>query len=145
MDTRAPILIVEDDDLVRSFLARALVDVSDHIDACGTGAEAARAVQGIRYGTILLDGLLPDVHGVDLARQLVRLPEAASSGICFVSGSLRRAVPIRSGVSALPKPLRLRELTDAVSELLLWHEGAADSTADRLAALDCLAAALLVG
>ena len=145
VETNAPILIVEDDDLVRSFLARALAEVTDHIDACGTGAEAARAVRDIRYGAILLDGLLPDVHGVDLARRFVRLPEAASSGICFVSGSLRRAIPIRSGVSALPKPLRLRELTDAVSQLLLWHESGADSTDDRLAALDCLASDLLVG
>jgi two-component system cell cycle response regulator CpdR len=145
VDTAAPILIVEDDDLVRSFLARALTGVSDRIDACGTGAEATRAVRGTRYGAILLDGLLPDIHGVDLGRQLVRLPEAARSGICFVSGSLRRASPLRSGVSALPKPLRLRELTDAVSQLLLWHESAADSVDDRLAALDGLAADLLVG
>ena len=141
---KAPILVVEDDDLVRSFLVRALVDVSDRVDASGTGAEAFRAVRGVRYGAILLDGLLPDVHGVDLGRQLVRLPEAASSGICFVSGSLRHAVPIRSGVSALPKPLRLRELTAAALQLLLWHESAADSIDDRLAALDGLAADLLV-
>jgi len=128
VETQAPILIVEDDDLVRSFLARALVDVSDRIDVCGTAAEATRAVRGNRYGTILLDGLLPDVHGVDLGRQLVRLPPAASSGICFVSGSLRRAVPIRGGGGALHKPRRLRELTNAVAELMLWHESAADPT-----------------
>lgn len=144
METAPPILIVEDDELVRSFLARALNRVSDRIDTCGSGAEATRAVARTRYGAILLDGLLPDIHGVDLARQLVGLPQSAASGICFISGSLRRAVALRSGVSALPKPLRLRELTDTVTELLSWHGGDGDRVEDRVAALDAIAADLLV-
>lgn len=145
MKTPPPILVVEDDDLVRSFLIRALAGVSGHVDGCSTGAQAVRAVELRGYGAILLDGLLPDIHGVDLARRLLAMPNAAHSGICFVSGSLRRALPLRSGVSALPKPLRLRELTDGVQELLSWHEGAGDPPAARLEALDRLAADLLVG
>jgi DNA-binding response OmpR family regulator len=139
-----PILIVEDDELVRSFLARALADLSGEVTAVATGAEATRAVERHRFGAILLDGLLPDTHGVDLGRRLVALPNGARSGICFVSGSLRRPLPLLSGVSALPKPLRLRELTAAVDELLVWRRTAGASLVDRLAALDSLAASLLV-
>jgi DNA-binding response OmpR family regulator len=140
-----PLLIVEDDELVRSFLSRALTDVAGDVNAVATGAEAMRAVQRHRYGAILLDGLLPDTHGVDLGRRLVAGPNATHSGICFVSGSLRQALPLRSGVSALPKPLRLRELIAAVEELLVWGRTAGAAVADRLAALDSLAADLLVG
>ena len=145
METAFSILVVEDDELVRSFLARALSGVSEHVDACGSGAEALEAVDGTRYAAILLDGLLPDIHGVERGRRLIHLPQAAGAGICFVSGSLRRAAPMRSGISALPKPLRLRELTDAVTELLAWHTRHDASIADRVAALDTLAAELLVG
>ncbi len=144
MQLSPPLLIVEDDELVRSFLARALTGVAGDVNAVATGAEATRAVERYRYGAILLDGLLPDTHGVDLGRRLVALPNGARSGICFVSGSLRRPLPLRSGVSALPKPLRLRELIAAVEELLGWRLTAAAPLADRLAALDSLATHLLV-
>jgi two-component system OmpR family response regulator len=140
-----PLLIVEDDELVRSFLSRALAGLAGEVTAVATGAEATHAVERHRYGAILLDGLLPDTHGVDLGRRLVALPNGARSGICFVSGSLRRAVPLHSGVSALPKPLRLRELTAAVDELLAWGKTAGAALVDRLDALDTLAASLLVG
>ena len=145
MRNSLPLLIVEDDELVRSFLTRALADLAGDVTAVATGAEATRAVESHRYGAILLDGLLPDTHGVDLGRRLVSLPTAARSGICFVSGSLRRPVPLHSGVSALPKPLRLRELTAAVDELLMWGRTAGAALADRLEALDTLAASLPVG
>jgi DNA-binding response OmpR family regulator len=139
-----PLLIVEDDELVRSFLARALTGLAGEVTAVATGAEATRAVERHRFGAILLDGLLPDTHGVDLGRRLVALPNGARSGICFVSGSLRRPLPLHSGVSALPKPLRLRDLTAAVDELLRWGRTSGAVLADRLAALDRLAADLLV-
>jgi DNA-binding response OmpR family regulator len=141
----SPILVVEDDDLVRSFLSRALVEVAGNVDACATWAEAMRLVGRRRYGVILLDGLLPDIHGVELGKQVIAHANGVRSGICFVSGSLRRPTAMHSGVSALPKPLRLRELTDAVTELLSWHRGADGRPAQRLAMLDLLAADLLVG
>ncbi len=140
----SPILIVEDDDLVRSFLCRALTGVAGEVDACATGADAVRAVARRRFGAILLDGLLPDIHGLDLAKQLVAHPNASSSGICFVSGSLRHPLAMRDGISALPKPLRLRELLEGVDILLRWSRGAGAPAAARLAALRVLAADLLV-
>ncbi len=141
---RVPILVVEDDDLVRSFLCRALTGVAGDVDACATGGEALRAVGRRRFGAILLDGLLPDTHGIDLARTLIAQPDATTTGICFVSGSLRRPMAMRDGVSALPKPLRLRELLEAVGQLLAWSARGAADPAARVAALDALACDLLV-
>jgi DNA-binding response OmpR family regulator len=140
----SPILVVEDDDLVRSFLCRALTGVAGDVRECATGAEALRAVQRERFGAILLDGLLPDIHGLDLAKKLVIHPNAASSGICFVSGSLRHPLAMRDGVSALPKPLRLRELLEAVGLLLSWSRGPGAPPEARAAVLNTLAADLLV-
>ena len=139
-----PILVVEDDDLVRSFLCRALTGLAGDVQACATGADALRAVDGHHFGAILLDGLLPDIHGLELAKKLVAHPHATTSGICFVSGSLRYPVAMRDGVSALPKPLRLRELLDAVGHLLSWSHGGGSTTLARLDALNILSAGLLV-
>ncbi len=140
----SPILVVEDDDLVRSFLCRALTGVAGDVDACATGAEAMRAVERRRYGAVLLDGLLPDTHGLELAKKVITHHNGASSGICFVSGSLRFPLATRDGVSALPKPLRLRELLDAVALLLEWSLQAPTPPAARLQVLDTLAADLLM-
>ncbi len=140
----SPILVVEDDELVRSFLCRALAGVSGDIDACATGAEALDAVSQRSYGVILLDGLLPDTHGIDLAGRILGDPNGRRSGICFVTGSLRLSRAMRAGVTALPKPLRVSELTDAVRYLLAWHEEAPAPPAERFAAIDALRADLLV-
>ncbi len=140
----SPILVVEDDDLVRSFLCRALTGVAGDVDACATGAEALRAVDRVRFGAILLDGLLPDIHGLDLAKKLVAHTNARDTGICFISGSLRHPLAMRDGVSALPKPLRLRELLDAVGLLLAWSHGNGAPPPARLEVLNALAADLLV-
>jgi DNA-binding response OmpR family regulator len=140
----SPILVVEDDELVRSFLCRALAGVSGHVDACATGAEALDAVSRRSYGVILLDGLLPDTHGIDLAGEILSDPNGSSSGICFVSGSFRLSRAMRAGVTALPKPLRVSELTTAVRYLLAWHQEAPAPPAERLAAIDALRADLLV-
>ena len=72
----SPILVVEDDDLVRSFLCRALTGVAGDVHECATGAEALDAVDRRHFGAILLDGLLPDIHGLDLAKKLVIHPNA---------------------------------------------------------------------
>jgi DNA-binding response OmpR family regulator len=142
----SPILVVEDDDLVRTFLCRALAGLGGEVDSCGNGSDALEAVSRRRYGVVLLDGLLPDIHGVDLGRKLIGHVNGAGAGICFVSGTLRRPTAMNNGVSALPKPLRIADLTAAVTALLDWHhrqEGR--SPADRLAMLDRLGAELLVG
>ncbi len=142
---RETILVVEDDELVSTFLCRALSDIVDDVHACATGAEAMRLVERGPWSVILLDGLLPDTHGIDVARRMLGHPNAAGSGICFVSGTLRWSQPTRAGVAALPKPLRVRELTDEVRRLLAWHRGQGAPHEERAAAVDLLAAELLVG
>lgn len=145
MDSSAPVLVVEDDDLVRSFLCKALAPTFGEVDACATGAETIAAVTARPYAAILLDGLLPDVHGVELARTLVGMEQAQRSGICIVSGSLRRTMPLRHGISALPKPLRIHDLTAAVRELMDWHGTGSSTPAQRHTALDGVSQDLLVG
>lgn len=140
---RDRILVVEDDELVRSFLTHALAGDDSDVDGCATGSEALHLVARRTYSVILLDGLLPDIHGLDLARSLIR-GDGARAGICFVSGTLRQPWAMVAGVSALPKPLRVRELVDSVARLRAWHASAADPQSRRLAAVDSLAAGLLV-
>lgn len=144
VDVDPAILIVEDDELVRSFLCRALAGVAGDVDACPTGATALAAAKSRRFGLILLDGLLPDIHGIDLGRLLVAAPNSAGTAICFVSGMLRHPHAMRHGIAALPKPLRVRDLVEVSSGLLQWYASGTATPADRLATLSALASELMV-
>ena len=145
MPVSPDILVVEDDELVQSFLCRALTGVAGEVVACANGSAALDLVRARPFGVVLLDGLLPDMHGVELGKRLLDDPATAGSGICIVSGMLRHPHPVRDGIGALPKPLRVRELVATVAELVTWHgTGAALDPAARHAALDGVAVDLLV-
>lgn len=66
------ILIVDDNPTVRRYL-RAILEQQESWHVCGearTGAEALHCVADTRPDLILLDYQMPDVNGVDVARQI---------------------------------------------------------------------------
>ncbi len=138
-------LVVEDDPSVRAFLGRALAQLDYESDGVATAAEAEARVDGGRaYDVVLLDGLLPDGHGLALARRLIARQGTARTAICLLSGTVRRPSPVTAGISALGKPPRLADLLEHVEQMRRWRL-AGSSAAEREAALDALEAGLLVG
>jgi DNA-binding response OmpR family regulator len=81
VETPGGILVVEDDELVRSFLCSALA-------AARTVQGASDAKSGLRtaavspFALILVDCLLPDMHGTDLSRRL--RPENTDAGTILI-------------------------------------------------------------
>ena len=144
--TKPTVLIVEDDSLVRSFLAQALEMGGYPSEGVGSGTEGLAALQGSnRFAVLLIDGLLPDMHGADLAHRILDTPGIAQLPLCFISGALRQAPPNTAGVAALAKPVKARTLLDTVRELCSWAEGPRSSPSERRAVLDALTGAFLVG
>lgn len=147
MPNAAPrVLIVEDDEAVRGFLAKALERGGWEPVGARTGEEALRHVRddpGI--GAILIDGLLPDMHGVRVADMLLDEPAAAKLAICFVSGAIREHRAAQAGIAALSKPVRLVALLGTVEELMQWREGEGDSVEARRAVVRKLEHGFLVG
>lgn len=138
-------LIVEDDALVRSFLARVLGKLGYRADGAASAAEATALVErGAEYDIALLDGHLPDAHGLQLARRLLADPRASGMAICLLSGTVRHGVPVTAGMSALSKPPRLADLMDHVQAMRRWRSRGS-TAAERLAALEQMEAALPVG
>jgi CheY-like chemotaxis protein len=142
---RPAALVVEDDEIVRSFLARVLERLGYRVDSAGSAAEAkALATTGPAYAIVLLDGLLPDQHGLRLARRLVDQPRLASTAICLLSGSVRHAMPVTAGISALPKPLHLAALIEHIEAMDRWR-ATRSPLRERQAAVRALDAGLAVG
>lgn len=112
------ILVVEDDELIRSLLKKALTDLGYHLLVAGSGEEALEMAHP-RVGEIqavLTDMVLPGMAGADLVRELQRLkPEIK---VVFMSGytddSLFRQRLLRNGAHFLQKPF----LPEALSRIL---------------------------
>jgi two-component system KDP operon response regulator KdpE len=73
MDKAASILIIDDEQQIRSAVRNALREVADHIGEAATGAEGITAALSERPELVVLDLGLPDSAGVDVCRELRRL------------------------------------------------------------------------
>lgn len=147
MPAAAPrVLLVEDDDAVRGFLGRALERGGWESTGVRTGEEAFEIVHAdASIGAVLIDGLLPDMHGVRVAHRLLDDPAAAHLGIAFISGAIREHRPAESGIAALSKPVRLTDLLSTVEALLDWHEHGTDDAETRRAVVKRFEQGFLVG
>jgi CheY-like chemotaxis protein len=139
------VLVVEDDDAVRGFLTFALENGGHTALGVSSGEEAMAVLRTTPTAVILVDGILPDMHGIRLARAILDDPAFAEVGISFVTGAIRDGRPATAGVGALSKPLRARDLVVAVETLLSWREAGGSPAPDRRAALAELEQIFLVG
>ena len=84
--TARPLLVVEDDPLVRTTLARILAGSFDLVMAEDARAALDRLARGERFPLILCDLSMPGMSGSELYRELVaRYPEQAQR-VLFVTG-----------------------------------------------------------
>lgn len=140
------VLVVEDDRAVRSFLARALETGGYEPVLAQTGGEALAVLRDdAPIHVVLIDGLLPDMHGVQLAQRILDGGLGDTLALCFVTGGITQSSPPEAGVALLSKPMRLKELLAMVGDLLRWRDGGGSQTEDRRAALARFEHAFLVG
>ncbi|MFJ2441288.1 MULTISPECIES: response regulator transcription factor [unclassified Streptomyces] len=69
------VLVVEDDQFVRSALIRHLSGASHTVRSAGTALEALREVAGFRFDVVVLDLGLPDLDGAQTLRMLRRITD----------------------------------------------------------------------
>ena len=140
------VLIVEDDGAVRGFLSRALESGGYVPVSVRTGEEALAILRaGPQVAAALIDGILPDMHGMRLAQAILDTPGAERVAICFVTGAIREPAAAVAGVGALSKPLRLAALLAALDQLMSWRDQGGSPLAARRDAITQLEQVFLVG
>jgi DNA-binding NarL/FixJ family response regulator len=113
-------LIVEDQTTFRELLSEVLHGSGNYeVTTCATGAEARAALQRARFNLVLLDLVLPDVHGLELLHSL-RLNR--SLRVVVLTAHSRPAV-VKSVIEAgahgvLTKGAPLRELREAIDRVM---------------------------
>jgi two-component system cell cycle response regulator CpdR len=116
----ARILLAEDDDSMRVFLARALRkaghEVHDHAD----GIRALTWVSEHPVDLLLADVVMPGMDGIELARRASDMwPHLR---VIFITGfaavALRAAQTLPRDTTVLAKPFHLRQLVDEIGRFL---------------------------
>lgn len=113
-------LIVEDQTTLRELLSELLSDqLGYRVEAVANGTDAQAALERSRFELVLLDLVLPDMHGLAL------LPQIAKSGarVIVLTAQTRPAVvkeAMERGAHALvTKGAPLRELREAIDRVAL--------------------------
>jgi two-component system cell cycle sensor histidine kinase/response regulator CckA len=117
------ILLVEDEDVLRTFNARGLRSRGYTVVEAGNGVEALEelAKQGGKVDLVVSDVVMPEMDGPTLMKELKqRDPDIK---IIFVSGyaedAFERSLPEGTHFEFLPKPFTLKQLVSKVKETMV--------------------------
>ncbi|MBW1730136.1 MAG: response regulator [Deltaproteobacteria bacterium] len=114
---RKRILIADDDEFVRSLLARALEICGYEIDIVENGVEAISQVEKRSYDLIITDYMMPKMDGLELTRRIKA--EYPSIPILIVTGNGPVYDLLKSGAAAcITKPFNIFELQNMVKTIL---------------------------
>ncbi len=117
------ILLAEDDDSMREYLARALERVGYVVTAVDRGTMALPLIEPGAFDLLLTDIVMPEMDGIELAqRASVIAPEMR---VMFITGFA--AVALKDGAAppnarVLSKPFHLRDLVAEVDRMFALDE-----------------------
>ena len=114
------ILLAEDDDSLRRFLAKALERAGYEVVSCPDGEAALDALDQGPFDLLLTDIVMPGVDGIEVARQAAA--REPGQRIMFITGfaavALSAGARAPEGAKILAKPVHLREIVAEVERMI---------------------------
>jgi len=112
------ILLAEDEQVMRAYLARALERSGYEVVAVDSGTAAASLLEAERFDLLLTDIIMPEMDGIQLARHCDTV--SPSTDVIFITGF--SGVALRAGASipnakVLAKTFHLEDLVLEVERL----------------------------
>lgn len=118
------VLVVDDDDDIRALLSKVLAMDGHEVTEAATGRAALELLAGGAPRLVILDAMLPEVHGFTLCQQLKQSSATAHVPVVMVSAIYRgwqhaRDIQERHGADRfIEKPFDVQYLRRVVGELL---------------------------
>ena len=119
---KGTLLLVEDEDAVRSFGARALRNKGYNVLEANSGENAILLLREEEpdVDLVITDVVMPKLDGPGLVREIRR--ETPDIKVIFISGytedAFRQSLDEDEGMHFLPKPFSLKQLASKVKEVL---------------------------
>ena len=114
------ILLAEDDNDMRRFLAKALENAGFSVSSYDNGASAYNRLREEPFELLLTDIVMPEMDGIELARRATELDPDIK--VMFITGFAAVALNPDSqapkDAKVLSKPFHLRDLVNEVQKLL---------------------------
>lgn len=116
------VLLVEDEEAVRSFAVRALASRGYNVLEAGSGTEALEVMEehGGEVDIVVSDVVMPEMDGPTLLRKLRERSDNVK--IIFISGyaedAFKKNLEGQTDFTFLPKPFSLKQLAETVKETL---------------------------
>ena len=112
------ILLAEDDEAMRTYLARALEQAGYEVDAVDRGTAALPLLEDGVYDLLLSDIVMPEMDGIELAQRCAEI--SPRTRVMFITGFA--AVTLKASREAprakmLSKPFQLRDLVLEVERI----------------------------
>ncbi|MBB6123544.1 cell cycle two-component system response regulator CpdR [Sphingobium subterraneum] len=112
------ILLAEDDDAMRQYLARALEKSGYDVVSVDRGTAAVPLIESDRFDLLLTDIVMPEMDGIELAQHAATI--APDMRVMFITGFA--AVTLKAGkampeAKVLSKPFHLRDLVLEVDRM----------------------------
>jgi two-component system, cell cycle response regulator CpdR len=112
------ILLAEDDDSMRLYLARALERVGYQVVAVDRGTAAVPLIERERFDLLLTDIVMPEMDGIELAQRAAEM--APDLRVMFITGFA--AVALKAGrrtpeAKILSKPFHLKDLVIEIDRM----------------------------
>ncbi len=108
-------LVLEDDELVRSFVTECLERAGHEVFATENGATALARIEESRFDMAFVDLLLPAMPGTDFLQQLAQMPPERQPPCVVITGRLDDNAALPGPVSeVLKKPFSSEELLAAL-------------------------------
>ncbi|MBD3730264.1 MAG: response regulator [Sphingomonadales bacterium] len=105
------ILLAEDEDAMRAYLARALENAGYEVAAVDRGTAALPLLEGSHFDLLLSDIVMPEMDGIELAQRCAEL--SPRTKVMFITGFA--AVTLKASreqpqAKVLSKPFHLKDL-----------------------------------
>ena len=112
------ILLAEDEDAMRAYLARALENAGYEVVAVDRGTHALPLLESQRFDLLLSDIVMPEMDGIELAQRCAEVSPATK--VMFITGFA--AVTLKANREApqakvLSKPFHLKDLVMEVERV----------------------------
>jgi len=117
------ILLAEDDEAMRTYLARAMERVGYRVTAVESGVAALPLLAQEPFDLLLTDIVMPEMDGIELAQKAAEI--APDIRVMFITGFA--AVALKAGrkspdAKVLSKPFHLKDLVAEVERMFMSED-----------------------